>query len=335
MHTEVEIGDESHSRLGLVALIAVVVSLLLHGLVVFWAMRHQMSNFGEAYYEQIVPRKFKLERVEIDPALLDQPDEPVKPRMDSRPVPLEMPTETIEMETPVRATAMESKPREVDIRELETTTPPPTTSLADAVKSVEATSASVLTRELDSLRDQLVEADPTSANRPVIDLPPVDVGGEAAVLAMRAASMPGYSSLDALLSQTGPLQSNPEPILMPSGLLFDYDMYELKEAARSSLLKLGALIERNPEATFTIEGHTDTFGGDGYNLDLSERRALAVKAWLVSILGADPNRIRTIGFGSTKTIVDPNGSIEEQTLNRRVEIVIDLPEGPVPAATLP
>jgi outer membrane protein OmpA-like peptidoglycan-associated protein len=93
------------------------------------------------------------------------------------------------------------------------------------------------------------------------------------------------------------------------------------------LQKLGTLIKRNPRATFTVEGYTDSFGGPEYNLDLSQRRADGVKQYLVEVMGISPAQIQTRGYGQTKFRVSPNGSIEEQRENRRVEIVVHTSEG--------
>jgi len=86
--------------------------------------------------------------------------------------------------------------------------------------------------------------------------------------------------------------------------------------------KLGELIQRNPRAVFRIEGHTDAIGSREYNLVLSQRRADAMKEWLVASLRLDPARIETVGFGPDKLKVPADRSIEEQQPNRRVEIVI-------------
>ncbi|MBV8227894.1 MAG: OmpA family protein [Verrucomicrobia bacterium] len=109
---------------------------------------------------------------------------------------------------------------------------------------------------------------------------------------------------------------------MPTDLLFDYDSANLRVGATASLQKLGRLILRNPQASFKVEGHTDSFGSDEYNMDLSERRAQTVKDWLVQNMGIDPGRIQTQGFGKTRLLVPGDRSVEEQQLNRRVEIVI-------------
>ena len=82
------------------------------------------------------------------------------------------------------------------------------------------------------------------------------------------------------------------------------------------------LSRRNPQATFLIEGHSDSFGSDDYNLALSERRAETVKTWLVTVMKISPERIEAIGFGESQLITSASGTIEEQQINRRVEIVI-------------
>src|SRR5690606_17469037 len=115
-------------------------------------------------------------------------------------------------------------------------------------------------------------------------------------------------------AQTGPLQPETAPILMPTDLLFDYDSHDLREQALSSLRKLGALIQKNPHAQFLIEGHTDTFGTPEYNLELSRLRAESVRAWLVQEMAIDPARIRTRGHGSARLIAPGTGSIEEQAI---------------------
>ncbi len=132
---------------------------------------------------------------------------------------------------------------------------------------------------------------------------------------------PGFSDLDQLLAQKGPLGSGTK-LRMPDDQLFEYDSAALQPSAISQLQKLGTLIKRNPNATFTVEGYTDSFGGPEYNLELSQRRADSVKQYLVEAMRISPAQIEARGFGQTKFRVSPNGSIEEQRENRRVEIVV-------------
>ena len=137
---------------------------------------------------------------------------------------------------------------------------------------------------------------------------------------------PGFSDLDQLLSQKGPLGSGTK-LRLPDDQLFEYDSAALQSSAISQLQKLGTLIQRNPKATFTVEGYTDSFGTPEYNLDLSQRRADSVKQYLVEAMGISPMQIQTHGYGMTKFRTSPNGSIEEQSPNRRVEVVVHTSEG--------
>src|SRR2546425_162352 len=137
---------------------------------------------------------------------------------------------------------------------------------------------------------------------------------------------PGFSDLDQLLAQKGPLGSGTK-LRMPDDQLFEYDSATLQASAINQLQKLGTLIQRNPKATFTVEGYTDSFGTPEYNLDLSQRRADSVKQYLVEAMGISSAQIETRGYGMTRFRTSPSGSIEEQSPNRRVEIVVHTSEG--------
>ncbi|MEP6937042.1 MAG: OmpA family protein [Chthoniobacterales bacterium] len=142
---------------------------------------------------------------------------------------------------------------------------------------------------------------------------------------------PGFSDLDSLLSQKGPLGSGTK-LRMPDDQLFGYDSADLASSAIEQLQKLGTLIKRNPKATFTVEGYTDSLGGPDYNLDLSQRRADNVKQYLVEAMGINPAQIETRGYGATKFLVPPRPvipntpdeqrEIERQRPNRRVVVVV-------------
>lgn len=136
------------------------------------------------------------------------------------------------------------------------------------------------------------------------------------------ARVKGFSNLDDLLGGGGKMGGSTAPILMPTDLLFEYGSDQLAEAARLSLMKLGFLIQKNPDSLFIIEGHTDSFGGEEYNLELSVRRANAVVSWLRDSLGLGSDRIQAVGIGKAKPIVPVTGTVEQQGLNRRVEIKV-------------
>lgn len=136
------------------------------------------------------------------------------------------------------------------------------------------------------------------------------------------ARVKGFSNLDDLLGGGGKMGGSTAPILMPTDLLFEYGSDQLAEAARLSLMKLGFLIQKNPDSLFIIEGHTDSFGGEEYNLELSMRRANAVVSWLRESLGLGTDRIQAMGMGKSKPIVSTAGTAEQQGMNRRVEIKV-------------
>ena len=137
---------------------------------------------------------------------------------------------------------------------------------------------------------------------------------------------PGFSDLDQLLSQKGPLGSGTK-LRLPDDQLFEYDSDILQSSAINQLQKLGTLIQRNPKSTFRVEGYTDSFGTFEYNLELSQRRADSVKRYLVEVMRINPAQVETHGYGATKFRSSPNGSIEEQNANRRVEVVVHTSEG--------
>lgn len=132
----------------------------------------------------------------------------------------------------------------------------------------------------------------------------------------------GFSNLDDLLGHGGQMGGSTAPILMPADLLFEYGSDQLAEGARLSLMKLGFLIQKNPNSLFIVEGHTDSFGNEDFNFELSLRRANAVVGWLRASLRLGTDRIQAAGMGKSKPLVSVTGTVEEQALNRRVEIKV-------------
>jgi outer membrane protein OmpA-like peptidoglycan-associated protein len=114
-------------------------------------------------------------------------------------------------------------------------------------------------------------------------------------------------------------------IALSSDVLFDFDKDVLRAEAAPALEKVAVVIQSYPNATVTIEGHSDNVGADAYNQALSERRAASVRAWLTShhVTAA----ISTKGWGESKPVVPntkPDGSDDPdgRQKNRRVEIVV-------------
>jgi len=105
-----------------------------------------------------------------------------------------------------------------------------------------------------------------------------------------------------------------------SDVSFALNSAQLSQQAQNELEKLIALLKERPQVRFVVDGHTDATGPAAFNQTLSENRALAVKAHLVT-KGIRADRIKTNGYGSTKPIAS-NQTAEGRLKNRRVEIRI-------------
>lgn len=101
-------------------------------------------------------------------------------------------------------------------------------------------------------------------------------------------------------------------------ILFDSGTAQIKEQSNTVLMEIVDILKEYPSAGFTVEGHTDSTGGDDLNRELSELRANAVKNFLVKY-GIDPNRLLTVGYGESKPIFS-NKTRYGRARNRRVEI---------------
>lgn len=102
-------------------------------------------------------------------------------------------------------------------------------------------------------------------------------------------------------------------------VLFGFNESILKNSARITMLQLAALIQKNPDTQFIIEGHTDSLGGDDYNALLGLQRAAAVRSWLV---GNDVpvKNVYIRSCGCSAPLVSTKQDKEKQAMNRRVEI---------------
>ena len=104
------------------------------------------------------------------------------------------------------------------------------------------------------------------------------------------------------------------------GILFDTGSDQLRPESTPTLKQIGDMLTQHADLKLTIEGHTDNVGGDAANQALSEKRAAAVKQYLVSAYSIEAGRLATKGFGASKP-VSPNTTAEGRQNNRRVELV--------------
>lgn len=103
-------------------------------------------------------------------------------------------------------------------------------------------------------------------------------------------------------------------------VLFETGKSDLKGGSISNLDKLAFFLDKYPDRTIMIEGHTDNVGDENYNYTLSQRRAESVKSYLVS-QGLDPTRVSISGLGEGSPVAD-NSSDTGRQQNRRVEVII-------------
>ncbi|MFN7914352.1 MAG: peptidoglycan-associated lipoprotein Pal [Vicinamibacterales bacterium] len=101
---------------------------------------------------------------------------------------------------------------------------------------------------------------------------------------------------------------------------FELDSSELSADAQKSLNDNAALLKQNATWAVTIEGHCDERGTAEYNLALGERRALAARAYLVS-LGIPADRLRTVSYGKEFPF-DPGHDESAYSKNRRAHFVV-------------
>ena len=105
-----------------------------------------------------------------------------------------------------------------------------------------------------------------------------------------------------------------------TGILFDVNSDKIKPTSYGTLKEIATILTENADVKVKIIGHTDTDGDDAKNLDLSKRRAAAVKTALSKEFNIDESRLDTDGMGETKPVADNNTS-EGKAQNRRVEFI--------------
>lgn len=104
------------------------------------------------------------------------------------------------------------------------------------------------------------------------------------------------------------------------GIYFDFASDRIKEESEAVLTEIAKALTDNPAWNLSVNGHTDSIGGDAPNLDLSKRRAAAVRQALVTRHKVTAARLSTDGFGASRP-KDTNATLEGRARNRRVELI--------------
>jgi OOP family OmpA-OmpF porin len=314
-------------NLGWWAGVAFFVAVILH-VAAFFALGHIKIALGFQEFEELQTESINVEQVEVMPPdyEMQAPEDQVEPpppeaatlleeidvlaklpentEIDLRPD-INDPEFAIKLNNP----AMEGDPAGIQID------PAAGFDLDTALPDIGRTEEPLpLAAEAQTIVDPgAVAADDTNFDKFAEDLLKKGAGGK-----VEAGTLDGVVTLDDMIGLPADVLIGKKTML-PSDLLFEYDSAELRESARLGLMKLALIINLNPNLYCWIEGHSDLYGADAYNLDLSKRRAAAVKEYLTTALGFKGDKIVTRGFGKSKPMVLA-GTVEEQNPNRRVEI---------------
>jgi outer membrane protein OmpA-like peptidoglycan-associated protein len=141
-----------------------------------------------------------------------------------------------------------------------------------------------------------------------------------------AARAAAESEASELQRQIDELQARPTDrglVLTLGDVLFTSGKSDLNASATGSLERLTSFLNRYPDRSVAIEGHTDSNGGDDYNLALSQRRAESVKDYLTGH-GIGSMRLAASGMGESQPLAG-NDSATGRQQNRRVEVIIANP----------
>ena len=107
-----------------------------------------------------------------------------------------------------------------------------------------------------------------------------------------------------------------------TNIFYDYDSFTLRAESRLELDRLVHLMTERPEVRITVCGHTDSVGGERYNLQLSLKRAEAVREYVATAGGIDPDRIAVRGVGAHQPAAS-NATEQGRQKNRRITFIVD------------
>ena len=325
-------------------LVGLMISLALHGALCGYFYKTNFMSAPSHLEERVQTPTFKVKSVDMQPLdkpSADQTNPAAKPDPDKTDV--QLPDEKKSFDQLLQDVhASVALPD--DTRDVLPDKPQVDENANSVMTEIEATTAQTLSKAPNATREQNLLTDSATSGRPQPALTGTELATSTTIkkpntftklpgdsAGPNRGRTPGFSDLDSLLSQKGPLGSGTK-LRMPDDQLFAYDSADLQPSSISQLQKLGTLIKRNPKATFSVEGYTDSLGSPDYNLELSQRRADSVKQYLVDVMAINPAQITTRGFGASKFLVVPRpvavnspeeqAEIERQRPNRRVVIVV-------------
>lgn len=314
-------------HLGWWAAIAMLISILLH-VAVFFALDQMKIALSFAGPGEIITQPVNVSQVDDRPMIFEEPTPPEEI--------IQPPKDAAALLDEIEILAALPKDQELDIKpdineaEYALQMKSPAAEGDPAAVAMEVSAGLEIDADLPELGRQPEQLKPAEVGQVTVD--PGAVQGEDNDLTkftedlikrgangnVEKGALEGIASLDDLLGLP-PNVLLGKKTMLPSDLLFEFNKSELRESAKVGLMKLAMLMDLNPNLYCWIEGHTDLVGGDDFNLDLSIRRAQAVKSYLVDSMRMDASKIITRGFGRYEPLII-SGTPEEQSANRRVEI---------------
>ena len=135
------------------------------------------------------------------------------------------------------------------------------------------------------------------------------------------------SQLETQLKELNAKKTERGLVITLGDVLFDTNKAQLKSGGTRGLQKLAGFLKQYPQRKAQVQGYTDSTGSADYNLELSDRRANAVRSSLVG-MGIGNDRITTHGYGQESPVAS-NDTVDGRQLNRRVEIVLSDETGAV------
>ncbi len=327
-------------------LVGLMVSLLLHSALCFYFYRtqFQLADAVLKTPEQTATFNVKsLDAKPLDKASMDQTAPAAKPEADKTDVQLPDEKKSFEklLDEMHASTAMPD-----DTSDVLPDQPKVDQSNASSIlNEIERSTSQVLSKNPNATREQSMLSESAVSGRPQPALTGTELATSTTIKRPNVINKipgdsagpdrgraPGFSDLDSLLSQKGPIGSGTS-IRLPNDQLFGYDSADVDPGGLEQLQKLAVLIKRNPKARFRVEGYTDSLGSPDYNFELSQRRADSVKQYLIQGLGINPGQVDARGFGAAKFLVQPRpvppntpeeqAEISRQRPNRRVVVVVN------------
>lgn len=184
----------------------------------------------------------------------------------------------------------------------------------EEVARIEAEKQAALAQASEQIEQKQAELDTTKAYAKKQE--------QVANLAKQEADL-AFEEIDALKRQLESLaarETNDGLVMTLGDFVFDSASANIKQGAIENFSKVIEFIDGYPDRSIRIEGHTDSSGSEAFNLNLSQKRADAVRLLLINY-GVDKDRIEAIGMGESLPVAD-NNTESGKAKNRRVDIII-------------